>query len=128
MINRLYQEGLLTCKNYGELVKNYKLGRAARTDKGVHALQNVVSFMVRDERVYERVARRLPVMMPEWLSIHSCRAEQGTFNARFSATGKSYAYVFMKKDSWSPFFARYAYRLSYPVPQSSVSAPASPLT
>ena len=88
---------------------------ASRTDRGVHALQNVVSFVVRDERVYERVARRLPVMMPEWLSIRSCRAEQGTFNARFSATGKSYAYVFMKKDSWSPFFARYAYRLSYPV-------------
>lgn len=45
MINRLYQEGLLTCKNYGELVKNYKLGRAARTDKGVHAIINAISCL-----------------------------------------------------------------------------------
>jgi len=94
---------------------------ASRTDRGVHAMQNVVSFVVQDEHVYERVARRLPVLMPEWLAIRSCHAERGTFNARFSATGKSYAYVFVKESHWNPFFARYAYRLSYPVEVSAMN-------
>jgi tRNA pseudouridine38-40 synthase len=88
---------------------------ASRTDRGVHALHNVVSFVLRDEVLYERVARRLPVMMPEWLTIRNCVPESANFSARFSAAGKSYAYVFIKDGCWTPFFARYAYRLEYPV-------------
>jgi tRNA pseudouridine38-40 synthase len=88
---------------------------ASRTDRGVHALQNVVSFVLRDESVFERVVRRLPVMLPSWLTVRACVQETANFSARFSAAGKSYAYVFIKQGSWSPFLARYAYRLDYPV-------------
>lgn len=88
---------------------------ASRTDRGVHALQNVVSFVLRDESVFERVVRRLPVMLPNWLTVRACVQETANFSARFSAVGKSYAYVFIKQGSWSPFLARYAYRLDYPV-------------
>ncbi len=88
---------------------------ASRTDRGVHALQNVVSFVVRDDSILERVIRRMPVMMPEWLTIRTCVQESANFSARFSAVGKSYAYVFIKQGSWNPFLARYAYRLDYPV-------------
>ena len=88
---------------------------ASRTDRGVHALHNVVSFVLRDKVLYDRVARRLPLMIPEWLTICSCVAENANFNARFSAAGKSYAYVFIKNGCWTPFLARYAYRLDYPV-------------
>ncbi len=88
---------------------------ASRTDRGVHALHNVVSFVLRDEVLYERVARRLPVMMPEWLTIRNCVLESANFSARFSAAGKSYAYLFIKNGCWTPFLARYAYRLEYPV-------------
>jgi tRNA pseudouridine38-40 synthase len=88
---------------------------ASRTDRGVHALQNVVSFVLRDESVFERVVRRLPVMMPEWLTVRACVRETPNFSARFSTAGKSYAYVFVKQGCWSPFLSRYAYRLDYPV-------------
>ena len=88
---------------------------ASRTDRGVHALQNVVSFVLRDDNMLERVIRRLPVMMPEWLTIRACVRENTNFNARFSAHRKTYAYVFMKQGCWNPFFSRYAYRLDYPV-------------
>jgi len=33
---------------------------ASRTDRGVHALHNVVSFVLKDEALLERVERRLP--------------------------------------------------------------------
>lgn len=88
---------------------------ASRTDRGVHALQNVVSFVLRDESVFERVVRRLPVMLPNWLTVRACAQESANFSARFSAVGKSYAYVFIKQGCWSPFLARYAYQLDYPV-------------
>jgi len=57
---------------------------ASRTDRGVHALHNVVSFVLRDDVLYERVVRRLPVMMPEWLTIRNCVRESANFSARFS--------------------------------------------
>jgi len=100
---------------------------ASRTDRGVHALQNVVSFVLRDESVFERVARRLPVMLPNWLTVRACVQETANFSARFSAARKSYAYVFIKQGSWSPFLARYAYRLDYPVQVSPMDEAAHAL-
>lgn len=88
---------------------------ASRTDRGVHALHNVISFVVRDDRTYERVARRLPCMLPAWITVRSVHPVDVNFNARFSTTGKTYAYVFVKQTCWNPFLARYAYRLDYPV-------------
>ena len=100
---------------------------ASRTDRGVHAIHNVVSFVVRDEATYERVCRRLPVMIPEWLLIKSCTREDTNFSARFSAVGKSYAYVFAKVGMWDPFLSRYAYRLEYPVDIAAMRAAACAL-
>jgi tRNA pseudouridine38-40 synthase len=100
---------------------------ASRTDRGVHALHNVVSFVLRNESVFERVVRRLPVMMPEWLTIRSCVRESANFSARFSTVGKSYAYVFIKDGNWSPFLARYAYRLDYPVRTAAMNEAAASL-
>jgi tRNA pseudouridine38-40 synthase len=88
---------------------------SSRTDRGVHALHNVVSFVVRDPATRDRIARRLPVMLPEWLTVRSVEEVGPTFNARFSTTSKAYAYLFMKQGSWSPFLARYGYRLDYQV-------------
>ncbi|MCE5193394.1 MAG: tRNA pseudouridine(38-40) synthase TruA [Candidatus Cryosericum sp.] len=97
---------------------------ASRTDRGVHALHNVVSFVLKDEALLERVERRLPLMMPEWLTILSCTRADNNFSARFSTVAKTYAYVFIKKGCWSPFLARYGYRLDYPASTVAMSAAA----
>lgn len=100
---------------------------ASRTDRGVHALHNVVSFVLRDDALYERVVRRLPVMMPEWLTIRNCVRESANFSARFSTVRKSYAYVFIKEGGWTPFLARYAYRLEYLVKTAAMNEAAHAL-
>jgi len=100
---------------------------ASRTDRGVHALHNVVSFVLGDDALYERVVRRIPAMMPEWLTIRGCVRECANFSARFSTVRKSYAYVFIKEGSWIPFLARYAYRLEYPVKTGAMNEAAHAL-
>ena len=45
MIGTLFKGGLLETDNYYELVKDYKWGRAARTDKGVHSVFNSISCL-----------------------------------------------------------------------------------
>lgn len=97
---------------------------ASRTDRGVHALHNVVSFVLKDDVLFERVERRLPLMMPPWITILKCARTDSNFSARFSTTSKTYAYVFIKNGSWSPFLARYGYRLDYPVNVDAMNAAA----
>ena len=43
LVRKLHGEGLLRTDTFVELVKLYKWSRAARTDKGVHALINGIS-------------------------------------------------------------------------------------
>ena len=43
LIDGLFAQGFLKTDRFVELVKNYKWSRAARTDKGVHALINGIS-------------------------------------------------------------------------------------
>lgn len=100
---------------------------ASRTDRGVHALHNVISFVLRDDALFERVQRRLPLMMPEWITVLSCTRADSNFSARFSTIAKTYAYVFIKQDCWSPFLARYGYRLDYPVSVAAMNAAAHSL-
>ncbi len=97
---------------------------ASRTDRGVHALHNVVSFVLKDEAFLERVERRLPLMMPEWITILSCARVDNNFSARFSTVAKTYAYMFIKGGCWSPFLTRYGYRLGYPVNAVAMNAAA----
>ena len=50
----LFKAGLLESDKYSDLVKTYKWSRAARTDKGVHAICNGISclFSIND-RFYD---------------------------------------------------------------------------
>lgn len=45
LVTIFYKAGLLPTQVHSELVKSHKWGRAARTDKGVHAVQNAVSCL-----------------------------------------------------------------------------------
>lgn len=45
IVRTLFKGGLLETDDYYDLVKNYKWGRAARTDKGVHAVSNSISSL-----------------------------------------------------------------------------------
>jgi|JI6StandDraft_1071083.scaffolds.fasta_scaffold09590_1 tRNA pseudouridine38-40 synthase len=51
LVRKLHGEALLRTDSFIELVKLYKWSRAARTDKGVHALINGVScvFSLKDD-------------------------------------------------------------------------------
>jgi tRNA pseudouridine38-40 synthase len=79
------------------------LAVAGRTDTGVHALANVVSFDVQGGPPPERAAEALNAVLPEDLAV--VRAEQAPdeFNARFSARSRSYRYRIWRRRERSPF-------------------------
>jgi tRNA pseudouridine38-40 synthase len=80
---------------------------ASRTDKGVHALGQVASFLTQSELPADILARALDAKLPEDIAILSAEDVKIEFNARHSALGKWYRYFLLCGRKKSPFLSRY---------------------
>ena len=84
---------------------------AGRTDRGVHAWGQVISFDVDDEAVAsgraapERLARAVNRQCVPSIVVRECRPAPGDFDARFSATGRTYRYTLLDRPVPDPFLA-----------------------
>ncbi len=93
---------------------------SGRTDAGVHALGQVVSFVAEKERLPEHVRLGLNTKLPPEVSvIEAARAPAG-FHARLSAVGKTYRYRVLHRRDRSPFHHRYAFQLRVPCDWAAV--------
>jgi tRNA pseudouridine38-40 synthase len=72
---------------------NAHLFTAARTDAGVHALSQVVSFAVRAELPTETLRRGLNAALPEGIAVLDVWAAAKGFHARASAASRTYVYL-----------------------------------
>lgn len=82
---------------------------AGRTDAGVHALGQVVSFRGVLRVPVGELARRLnQILPPDVLVVSAERVEEG-FHARHSARAREYAYYLQVEEKPSPFAARFVY-------------------
>src|SRR5512143_1892349 len=69
------------------------LAVAARTDAGVHALGQVVSFAARAALDPEALRGALNAALPEGVLVRAVHRVGASFHARNSATGRTYAYL-----------------------------------
>lgn len=84
---------------------------SGRTDAGVHALGQVVSFRARATREPDRVRLGLNTILPPALSCVDAAIVDESFHARFSARGKTYRYVILHRRDRSPFHIGRAWHL-----------------
>ncbi len=110
------QPGLDTVQGRLEAALRIVLGRevqttaAGRTDAGVHALGQVVSFpALGDEPDPDRLRRSLDALSGDEIVIKEVRRARAGFSARFDATARQYRYrvvtgsappVFLAKHAW----------------------------
>jgi tRNA pseudouridine38-40 synthase len=86
-----------------------RLSVAGRTDAGVHARGQVVSFLTPSRLAPERMQKAVNgFLSPEVVIIDASEASEG-FDARFSATAREYRYVIDTAPVADPFAARYAW-------------------
>ena len=78
---------------------------AGRTDAGVHATQQVVSFAASAERTKDAWRLGIASLTPESLGVVWCRKAPSDFSARFDATWRRYVYV-IQDGSPRPIIAR----------------------
>ena len=85
-----------------------KLGVAGRTDAGVHASGQVVSFEAETELEPSSIAYKASAVLPEDLALRRCVAVDEGFDARTDAKSRSYEYRIVNAPVRSPLMRRWA--------------------
>lgn len=83
---------------------------SGRTDAGVHAWAQVLSFSVADGVVeLDRIQKSINSRLGPEIVVREVSLVADDFSARFSATGRRYRYLLINRDVNDPFLARTAW-------------------
>jgi tRNA pseudouridine38-40 synthase len=97
---------------FGEPVK---VSAAGRTDAGVHACGQVVSFSTQHVFPFDRLRAALNGVLPRDVAVRDAKIVADGFSARFKAVERTYVYAVLNDRDSSPLFLRYAYRVWRPI-------------
>lgn len=100
---------------------------AGRTDAGVHAWGQVISAAVPADTDLDVLRRRLNRLCGPEISIRSVDRVDPGFNARFSATSRTYRYHLWNDPVSNPLVARYSWHIERPLRLWALRAAADPL-
>jgi len=95
---------------------------AGRTDAGVHARGQVASTRLATRLSAADLQRGANALLPPAVRVLEAEIADGTFHARFGAKEKRYAYHAVVGPVISPFDARYAWHLPYPLDVAAMRA------
>lgn len=104
-----------------------KVVAAGRTDAGVHATGQVVSFEARGAFPTDRICPALNSFLPADVRAKSAEEVPASFHARYSAKARTYVYVTLNRAAPSALLARYAWHVSSPLDVGAMRAGAGEL-
>jgi tRNA pseudouridine38-40 synthase len=93
---------------------------SGRTDAGVHALKQVVTFVTESSIPTENFQRALNDILPASVRVLEVAEMQAEFHARHSARAKSYQYRIHRAAICPPFLARYVWPYPYPLNENAM--------
>lgn len=92
-----------------------KVQGASRTDAGVHALRQAISFRWPGAFRAEWLRHKLSMMLGPEIRVEALERAPDGFHPRFDATGKRYAYTLCMQPEPDPFVARYAWHFRWAI-------------
>jgi tRNA pseudouridine38-40 synthase len=92
--------------------ENIRIGFASRTDTGVHARGQVVSFKTTMDLRLEAFVHGLNHYLPEDIAVHSANKAAPQFDPRRMATSREYTYKILNSTTRSPLTSRFAHRVA----------------
>lgn len=93
---------------------------SGRTDAGVHALAQIVTFVTESSVPTENFQKALNDVLPASIRILQVEQAAADFHARHSAKAKTYRYRIYRGAICPPFLARYVWHYPYPLEESSM--------
>ncbi len=101
-------QGLLEEALFRITSERLRVTGASRTDRGVHALEQVATFKTSSHHPPEVFHRALNGILPPFIRVLSACYCEDEFHPRFSATSKEYVYLLENSSVRTPFLLRYA--------------------
>ncbi|HUQ39668.1 MAG TPA: tRNA pseudouridine(38-40) synthase TruA [Acidimicrobiales bacterium] len=103
------------------------LAVAGRTDRGVHAWGQVVTFDAPAAADLEALTRSLNKMLGPAIAVRDVGTAAGDFHARHSAIARRYRYTVLNRPAPDPFLARTAWWVEAPLDLRSMQLACDPL-
>ncbi len=97
---------------------------AGRTDAGVHARGQVISFRTAWRHSPQELERALNAVLPPAIAVRALAPAPEDFHARFSALSRVYIYQIYTGPVRSPLLARFAHYVSQPLDLAAMNAAA----
>jgi len=88
---------------------------SGRTDAGVHALGQVVTFVTESSVPTQNFLKALNDILPASVRVLDVAEAPAEFHARHSTRGKTYRYRIYREAICPPFLARYVWHFPYPL-------------
>ena len=104
-----------------------KIYGGARTDSGVHAYGQAVNFFTESAIGLHGLVKGLNSLLPVDIRVYDAREAAVDFHARYSTKSKVYVYAILNSLYNSPFYARYAWHIPYPIDVPSMHRAAKSL-
>jgi tRNA pseudouridine38-40 synthase len=98
---------------------------SGRTDAGVHALAQVVTFVTESSVPTENFVKALNDILPASVRVLDVAEARPEFHARHSARAKTYRYRIFRTPICPPFLARYVWHYPYPLDEATMGRAAS---
>ena len=94
---------------------------SGRTDAGVHALAQVVTFVTESSVPTENFVKALNDLLPASIRVLSVEEMPAAFHARHSTKAKTYRYRIYRGPICPPFLARYVWHYPYPLDEEAMA-------
>ena len=107
------------------LAESVRVAAAGRTDAGVHAAGQVVSFTLQRAVSADTLARGLNALTPGDISIRDAVVVSDDFDPRRAARSRVYVYRIWNARWPSPFWRRYAWHVFHPLDLEQMRAAAA---
>lgn len=104
--------------------EDIKVFGAGRTDAGVHALNQIVSFKSLKNWDLDKLRRAISSLLPEDIILKNIERVDESFHARYSAKSKSYIYIIYNCEIPSLFLKDFVWWIKYPLNKEILSTSA----
>jgi tRNA pseudouridine38-40 synthase len=94
---------------------------SGRTDAGVHALAQVVTFVTESSVPTENFVKALNEILPATVRVLEVAEARPEFHARHSARAKTYRYRIYREAICPPFLGRYVWHYPYPLAEEEMA-------
>ena len=94
---------------------------SGRTDAGVHALAQVMTFVTESSIPPENFLKAMNDILPASVRVLQVTEAPADFHARHSARAKTYRYRIYREAICPPFLARYVWHYPYPLDEGAMT-------